>query len=221
MLGQSIWNRTEIDGKVISNRTYNFVIGAVLLWGFGVNYLMVTNIDAEAVMAIPSWQLILGYLVSVIIGTVIFTKSDNPFISFVGYNFVVVPLGVILVPFVQSYDPEIVERAVLATGMVTACMMILGPLYPKFFFKIQGALFIALIAVIFVEVLMLLITGQSSTVIDWIVVGIFCGYIGFDWARANAIPKTVDNAVDSAASLYIDIINLFIRLLAIMGGGRD
>ena len=43
---------------------------------------------------------------------------------------------------------------------------------------------------------------------------------GFDWARANAIPKTADNAVDSAASLYMDIINLFLRILMILAGGR-
>ena len=45
----------------------------------------------------------------------------------------------------------------------------------------------------------------------------FLGYIGFDWSRANSIPKTLDNAVDSAASLYMDIINLFLRILRIMG----
>ena len=51
---------------------------------------------------------------------------------------------------------------------------------------------------------------------DWIVALLFCGYIGYDWARANAIPNTLDNAIDSAAALYLDIINLFIRLLHIM-----
>lgn len=39
------------------------------------------------------------------------------------------------------------------------------------------------------------------------------GYIGYEWARANSIPKTVDNAIDSAA-LYI---NLFLRLVRILG----
>jgi len=29
----------------------------------------------------------------------------------------------------------------------------------------------------------------------------------------NKIPRTLDNAVDSAASLYMDIINLFLRIL--------
>ena len=55
---------------------------------------------------------------------------------------------------------------------------------------------------------------------DWVVAAIFCGYIGYDWGRANAIPKTLDNAIDSAASLYIDIIILFMRILRIMARRR-
>ncbi len=58
---------------------------------------------------------------------------------------------------------------------------------------------------------------QVSAWIDWVVVLIFCGYIGYDWGRANQIPKTLDNAVDSAAALYMDIINLFLRILRILG----
>lgn len=44
--------------------------------------------------------------------------------------------------------------------------------------------------------------------------------IGYDWGRANRIPKTTDNAIDSAAAIYIDIINLFVRILRIMGRRR-
>jgi FtsH-binding integral membrane protein len=93
-------------------------------------------------------------------------------------------------------------------------------MFPAFFQKIVGALTVALIAVILVEVLGGLFFGWSHGITDWIVVLIFCGYIGYDWGRANAIPKTLDNAIDSAAALYMDIINLFLRLLRILGRRR-
>lgn len=48
---------------------------------------------------------------------------------------------------------------------------------------------------------------------DWAVALIFCGYIGFNWVRANEMPRTLDNAIDCAAELYLDIINLFVRIL--------
>ncbi|MDA3846221.1 MAG: Bax inhibitor-1 family protein, partial [Vallitaleaceae bacterium] len=83
--------------------------------------------------------------------------------------------------------------------------------------KIQGALTVALISVIVISLVTSLIFKQSYGIIDWIVAIIFCGYIGYDWGRANMIPKTLDNAIDSAAALYMDIINLFLRVLRILG----
>ena len=214
---ESVFKRTEVEGEIISDRVYNLAIGVVLAWGFWVNYYMIKTIPVEAIQSVSPWLLIIGYIASCFAGIMIFTKSDNPTVSFLGYNLVVIPMGIIISPFVHAFDPQIVERAFLATGMVTTIMIILGTAYPAFFFKIAGALFWALLSVIVVEMFMAFVLGYSASFIDWIVVAIFCGYIGYDWARANSIPKTLDNAVDSAASLYIDIINLFIRILSIMG----
>lgn len=54
-------------------------------------------------------------------------------------------------------------------------------------------------------------------VIDYIGAGIFSLYIGYDMYRANSMTKTMDNAVDICVDLYLDIINLFLFLLRIMG----
>jgi FtsH-binding integral membrane protein len=121
---------------------------------------------------------------------------------------------------VAQYKPELVLQAMQVTGIVTFTMMILGTIFPRFFQKIAGALAISLLIVIIVEAVQVYIFKMHSGIIDWIVVMIFCGYIGYDWSRANQIPKTVDNAIDSAAALYMDIINLFIRILRIMGRRR-
>ena len=99
-------------------------------------------------------------------------------------------------------------------------MMFLGTLFPAFFQRIVRALTVALIVVIIVEVVEVFIFKIHHGFLDWIVVIIFCGYIGYDWGRANRIPKTLDNAIDCAAALYMDIINLFIRILRIMGRNR-
>ena len=121
---------------------------------------------------------------------------------------------------VYHYDPTLVVDAIRVTGLVTFVMMVLGSLFPAFFQRIAGALTIALVVVIIVEMIEIFILKVHHGIIDWIVAVIFCGYIGYDWGRANRIPKTVDNAVDSAASLYMDIINLFLRILSIMGRRR-
>ena len=63
--------------------------------------------------------------------------------------------------------------------------------------------------------------GLGTTIIDLAVAVIFCGYIGYDWAKAQQCPKTYDNAVDSAADLYTDIVFLFLELLSLLGDSDD
>jgi len=217
MMESSVFDRTSSGEAEISPRLYNLVIGVVLCWGFWVNWMMVGNIPAESLQAISPWIFFIGYFASCFFGIYLFSKSDNPIVSFIGYNFVVVPFGLIINLVVSRYDPNLVVEAIKITGLVTVGMMALGTLYPAFFARIAGALTIALIVVILVELFQIFVLGIHQSWLDWAVVAIFCGYIGYDWGRANQIPKTLDNAVDSAAALYIDIINLFLRILRIMG----
>ena len=213
------FSRTEYNssGNRISANAYNFIIGLVLCWGFFVNWIMVKTVPYDTIASIPPLIFIIGYFASCFFGLYLFSSSESPLVSFIGYNFVVVPFGLIINLAVSRYNPSLVLEAIQITGGVTLIMMVLGTLFPRFFEKIAGALTIALIAVIIVELIGMFIFKTHHGIIDWIVVVIFCGYIGYDWGRANSIPKTVDNAVDSAASLYIDIINLFLRILRILG----
>jgi FtsH-binding integral membrane protein len=217
VLESNVFKRQSNGEKEISATMYNLAIGLCLLWGFGLNYVMVTGIDPQALIDINQWIFFIAYFASCFFGVYLFNGSDKPLVSFIGYNFVVVPFGLIINIVVSRYDPAVVAEAIRVTAGVTLIMMILGSMYPKFFAKISGALTIALLAVIVVELFQVFVLGIHHDWIDWAVAIIFCGYIGYDWGRANQIPKTLDNAVDSAAALYMDIINLFLRLLRILG----
>ncbi|WKE64071.1 Bax inhibitor-1 family protein [Gallaecimonas kandeliae] len=216
----SVFDRRETSDQLISAPLYNLIIGLTLCWGFLANWWMVTNIDPRSIAGINPWVFFLGYFASCFAGIYLFRKSDNPLVSFIGYNLVVVPFGLVINLVVAGYNPEVVAEAVRITGFVTVGMMALGTLFPAFFARIGGALTLALLLVIVVELVEIFIFKMHHGILDWIVALIFCGYIGYDWGRANAIPKTVDNAIDSAAALYIDIINLFLRILRILGRNR-
>jgi FtsH-binding integral membrane protein len=178
---------------------------------------MVQAIPVESIISISPWIFFGGYFASCLFGAYLFQSSSNPWISFLGYNFVVVPFGLIINIVVSQYNPSLVMDAIRVTGLVTVIMMALGSLFPYFFQTLARGIWIALLGVIIVEMVEIYIFHMHHDILDWIVAVIFCGYIGVDWARANAIPATVDNAVDSAAALYMDIINLFIRILSILG----
>ncbi len=218
----SVFQRTHRDsGPIISASTYNLVIGLVLCWGFGINWWMVKTIDPMLFAGIHPLVFFIVYLASCFFGAYLFNRSQDALVSFIGYNFVVIPFGVVVNLVVHQYDPALVLSAMRITGLVTAVMMLLGTLFPQFFRKLAGTLTIALLAVIVVELFEIFVLKTHHGIIDWIVVLIFCGYIGYDWARANNIPTTFDNAVDSAAELYMDIINLFLRILRILGRARN
>ena len=215
-----VFDRTETSGEVISDGAYNLAMGAALCWGFLVNWLMVKYIPAAAIAGVNPWLFFIGYFASCMAGVWLFNSSTQPAVSFLGYNLVVVPFGLVINLVVARYDAALVLEAVRITGTVTLGMMLLGSLFPAFFRRIHTALTISLLLVIVVELADVFILHKEHGIIDWIVVFIFCGYVGYDWGRANAIPKTVDNAIDSAAALYMDIINLFLRILRILGRRR-
>lgn len=83
--------------------------------------------------------------------------------------------------------------------------------------KIEWVWCCSLFAVVFVELVEISVFGIHHEIIDWLVALIMCGYIGYDWGTAKKIPKTIDNVVDNAAALYMDIANLFVRIFKILG----
>jgi FtsH-binding integral membrane protein len=219
-VANDVFARTETDGEIISDGAYNLAMGLVLCWGFLVNWWMVKNVPVSLITGIDFRLFLLGYFASCFLGVYLFNSSKNPLVSFLGYNFVVVPFGFVINVVVGRYDGALVLEAVRLTGMVTLGMMVLGSLFPAFFKRIRGALTVSLLLVIVVELVDTFVLHKEHGITDWIVVLIFCGYVGYDWGRANNIPKTLDNAVDSAAALYMDIINLFLRILRILGRRR-
>ena len=203
----------------LNANTYNGIIGLVLLWGFIVNVFIV-HFCADTFMTMNPWTLIIGYFISCIIGIVMAVKSDNPFVSFIGYNLVVVPVGAVLSVALQDYSGVDIKSAFLATAGITVVMMGASTIFPKFFAGMGRTLFFSLLIGLIAEVVCVL-CGIAAPIFNWIFVVIFALYIGYDWHKAQSYPKTVDNAVDSALDIYLDIINLFIRLLEIFGKSDD
>lgn len=207
----------------ISERSFNLIIGGVLLWGFLLNFAMVALFGesiSRMMAGMNPFVFLIGYFVLVIFGSVLLNK-ESPVLSFIGYNLIALPIGVVVCACVNGIPVRIVESAVLVTAIVTLSFMILATVFPGFFLRMGRTLCVGLLVAIVAEVLSMLIFHTVSSVFEWIFVVIFALFIGFDWARANTCARTVDNAIDLAANLYLDIINLFLRILEIMGRKKD
>lgn len=223
-LGNVVWKREDESAgpDVMSRRAY---ISAVT--GFTVYGVVLASIIAYLCM---SWRptsiipvLVIG-LVIPIIGVVIAVKSEQWLVSLFGYTLVVVGLGVLLGPTVAMYKFAVVMTAFAATAGVTVVMSVVGILIPKSLEHWGGYLFAALLAFLFVRIGQSFMIGMGvppttwyMPIIEYAGAIIFSLYIIYDWNRAVNLPHTLDNAIDCAMAIFLDIINLFIIILRALG----
>ena len=206
----------------VSAQTFYLVIAIILFWGLlGTAILAYYSIQIgfmTTYVPFSPWIIFIGLgLVIPITGVFMAIKSDNPLISFLGYNMIVVPFGFLLGPVVNQYQPDSVMNVFGLTAGIAIFMGFMGTIFPNFFSKIGHALLLALSGLLLVMIAQLFIPALRLGIIDYIGAGIFSLYIGYDMYRANTMPKTIDNAVDLCIDFYLDIVNLFLFLLRLMG----
>ena len=210
--------------KTYSRNMFNLFIGLMLIWGFVIDIIICAALYNYMPQVVNNAPLMLGIciggLVVMIIGIIINVKSDNPIVSFIGYTVCVIPMGIIVATIIYRYEVGSVVMIFLVTLIVSLIMTIIATAVPQFFRGIGRGLFIGLLISVIADCVLVFVFGQNLTVIDWVLAIIFCGYIGYDWVKAQDRPPTLDNAIDSACALYLDIVNLFVRLLEIFGKAK-
>jgi len=211
------WSISKTDsGQVLSRTAYNVLLGGLLLYGFLANAI-VCGLFAEKIADINPFLLIGGYLLSGIGGICIANISQNVVARFIGYNLLVVPSGMLIAAILPAYRLETVIHALIGTALIACVMMVAATVRPQTFEGLGTALFFSLASAVIVELALLLIFRTSNILIDIAVLIIMSVFIGYDFVKANAGVRTMNNAVAFAMDLYLDILNVFIRLLSIFG----
>lgn len=206
----------SFEGLKVTENIYNLIIGAVVLWGVAINIFM-SQFFGEQICSMNYLLMIIIYFAGSLGSMFVVYGSKNPVVSFLGFTGLSVSMGLLLTYFVSYFEVGSITLAFVTTAAVTAIMMIAATIFPTFFKGLGRVLFFTLLVTIIAEIVISLILGIGATFFDFLVVIIFCGYVGYDWARAQDYPKTLDNAVDSAADIYVDVVNLFVRILSIVG----
>ena len=210
------------DARVLSARAYNAILIGTVLWGLLLSTALVT-LFGSAFSAMNPLVLIIIYFVVAIGGILISAGSKNPGISFLGFNMVAAAFSMIISTAVTQYleqDASVVLNAFLYTMLISVGMLGASLVFPQFFAKIGGMLLGVLTGLVLCE-LILLIFGVRQNATDWVAAGLFSLYIGYDTYRSQQFTKTADNAVDCAVDIYMDIANLFIRLLRILAKAKS
>ena len=195
-------SKTVREGETeISERAFNLIIGGMLLWGFFLNFVTVSLFGEQVLRLLYGtnpFVILIAYFALVIVGNLLVVKG-GPALSFLGYTLIAAPIGMVICLCVQGVPISIVKSAVLVTSVVALSFMIAATMFPGFFLKLGRVLGFSLLFMIVGELLcMLLFRGR--------------GFVLYEW---------LDNAIDLSASLYLDIVNLFLRILSIMSKNRD
>lgn len=216
MANSILQNRFSAEGRALSDRAFYLLIGAALLFGFLVNALEVMFLTDFFLSWNPVVFLVV-YMIMVIVGCIISVWSKNTIISFIGYCMVVLPLGAVLAIYLPAFSYKTITSAFLVTTFLSLFMIILALVYPRIFNSIFALLGLALFVALIYQIVAIFTGFGNNTWIDWLVVLLFSAYVGFDVSLARVRPRTINNAVASACAIYMDLIYVFIRLVAIFG----
>lgn len=215
----------------VSERTFHLIFSCTLIWGFLLNIVMVsqlqipilrmmlTEADSFSTMMIV---FLIAYFALCFLGSRLL-RAESTVTNFVGFNLIALPIGVLLSIALTAYvyQPGLVYHALLLTMGITLLMMALSMAFPQFFSGLGRILGVSLLSVLVVELISLIFFPRFFSVTDYIVAGLMCLYIGFDWWRVTTCPRTPQLAIAMAANLYLDIVNLFLRILSILSKRRD
>lgn len=208
--------------RLITRRLYNALLAGFVVLSFVIMAIcshITTTIEFVYFIYRNPVLFMVGSLVCSIGGIVCMSigrsKESLP-IGLVGYTLFTLTFGFSTSFVLSAYSLDSITTAFTATAGIMIVFGAAGIAFPRFFAKIQGVLLVALVAIIVVE-LVLTFTGVSQSLTDVAVILIFCGFIGYDVYRASVATPTVSNALWYAIELYLDIINVFLRLLSLFG----
>lgn len=222
-----IWNRTRGDVEVISRQAFWLTVALWSTMGI-LTAAWAAYMSSDMTL---SWPLVIGsFLVSLlgIFGAHAAASANSFPFATLCYFFIAAPMGFMLGPVVALYTAASVLKIFAVTSLLTLGLGLFGALFPRSLESwgvwLFGALWLLIIAQFAVMIGAAFgATPQQSTLhlFDWIGVAIFSALIIFDFNRAARVQPTHVNALLVAIEIFLDFINIFIRLLQLFGKARD
>lgn len=205
----------------LSPVAYNVAIGLHLLLGLLVTFALAFRMPYvfPQMYSVHPIAFSIGFLVVGVLGGHIAAKG-NYLLSLIGYGLNILAFGTLLSFVVLLYPMQYIFLAAVLTTVVVLTMTVAGVIFPNAFLSMGKTIFIALIGLVLAEFVTMLLGIFYPNIFAIIGIFIFSLYVGYDWARGQQYPSTASYACFTALQLYMDIINIFIRILRLMASRR-
>jgi len=208
--------------RELSRGQYNVLIGVHLLYGLALTAFICMKMPyiLPQIYAVNPFVItFLSFAVS-LLGGFLIGKKENYILSFLGYSVVVFAFGVPLAYTIFFFPIHLIFIAAVLTFVVVLTMTVAAVFMPNAFLSLGKVLFISLIGLVIAELFCFVLGIFTPNFLLLIGIFIFSLYVGYDWARGQQYPSTPSYACYTALELYMNIINLFIRILRLMGRRR-
>ena len=217
------WQQEELPAyqRELSGKQYNVLIGVHLLYGLALTAFICMKMPYifPQIYSVHPLLFTVGFFAVCLLGAVI-GKRENYILSFIGYSLTVIAFGTSLSWTLIFYPAHLIFIAAVLTFVVVLTMTVAAVFMPDAFLSLGKVLFISLIGLVIAESVCFALGIFTPNILLLIGIFIFSLYVGYDWARGQQYPSTPSYACYTALQLYMDIINLFVRILRLMGRRR-
>lgn len=206
----------------LSRRTYNLLMGGLVMLGFAVIALCAGLASTPGFLyaVLDNYPAVtIGSLVASIAGVVVINlgmKREGFGMALGGYALVVCSIGFTTGLLLPLYDLPSIANAAVGTALIAMLFTLLGASYPRVFARVQGVAVVSLLALLLVGLVGGLM-GMPLGWLDYAIILVFCGFIGYDTYRAQQCEPTVKMAIFNAVQIWLDLVNVFVRILSIVG----
>lgn len=209
----------------MTRRGYYATIGLLLLGGFAIlaltSWLAVQPAIAPMIegnyLAISIGSIVLTIVGMVLIG--VGTSKESVGLMLAGYLIFAVAFGATTSIWLPRYNFNTVTKAFVLTAGISLLFTAVGMLFPRAIEKAAAVASVAFIGIMIASIVMFFFYQQGLAAggwLDYVLVGIFAIFIGYDTHKAATLEPTMYNAIMSATNIFVDIINMFLHILRIL-----
>lgn len=212
--------RSGTERATLVRRTYLLVLASVLVTMLGVSFAMST----PPVLAWTARHPIITML-GMFVPLIAAMKFRQVFPTNIGLVFLFTFIeGIAIAPLIYLYNqmqPGIVGQAALLTGTTFGVLTLYAFVSRKDFSAWGGFFTVGLWVLIATSLLNLFFRNPTASL--WIAgatVFVFGGLLVFDtWRLRNVYGP--NDYVQAAVAIYLDLLNMFLAILSLLGGRRD
>lgn len=213
--------------EVLSNAFMWLFIG--LLVCFAVSYISTYSIEIINLLygsfnGYGYWILAIIEIIVALIFVALIRKL-SPIAAKIMYLLYAALTGLSLTGIFIVYTSTSLTFVFLATAIIFGIFAIIGKTTNIDLSKWYVYLFVGLLAIIILDIINIFLLNKTLNLFTCIIaIVIFCAYIAYDIQKAldpYFLADTNNKGIYIAFNLFLDFINIFIRLLSLFGRSRD